>query len=97
MNNVENLSAANEKLEADLLMPASNSPALARDIYDQIQSKKGQFYKFGKRIRIMVKRYFVLRGDCLLYYLKQNSKKIKGIINLYLASFKQVPQVKPKG
>jgi hypothetical protein len=65
--------------------------------FESIQKNKGELIKEGKTFRLLKKRFFTLRDDSLMYYLKRDaSAKAKGIVMLRGCSFEEAKDKKNK-
>lgn len=62
---------------SNILSPVKNSlKEKLRDAYQHIQQNRGHLIKQGKKFGFNVKRFFVIKGDCLLYFKTKTQQKV---------------------
>ncbi|KRX04529.1 hypothetical protein PPERSA_04344 [Pseudocohnilembus persalinus] len=61
-----------------------------QETYSNIQKEKGVLVKQGKKFGFKIYRYFIIKGDCLLYFKSKTQQKIQGLVQLYSCKFHEV-------
>jgi serine/threonine protein kinase/Ca2+-binding EF-hand superfamily protein len=71
-------------------VPRKSTSENMEEVYNEVVKLEGHLWKIGTTLSMWSKRYYVLSGNCMYYYSKENDVRPKGVVFLSGSSIENI-------